>query len=110
MGDSNSKSSGGCGCCGCLTALVLGTAIVGTIMIGGCSKAWHKVESTWAYDGKMQSIQKIFDADRNGTFDNNERKNMYKALNLPTIEGEVPSVKIPYESLIEFEKRTGQQL
>lgn len=108
MGDSDSRSS--CGCGGCLGVIVLGTAIVGTVMLGGCSKAWHKVQSTWAYDSKMQSIQRVFDANKDGVLDKEEKKKMYRSLEIPTVEGEIPSVKIPYENMLNFEKRYGQEL
>ena len=105
---SSSSSSGGG--CGCLSALVVGTIIVGTVAIGGCGKAWHKLKSTWDYDNKMQIVQKAFDANSDGVLDNTEKLEMIHKLGIPTIEGEVPSVKIPYERLLNFTDRYNQEL
>jgi len=99
---SSSPNGRGCGCCGCLPALVIGTLIVGTIAVGGVRKAWHKLESTWDYDNRLQTVQKAFDVNSNGVLDDSERLNMYQTLRLPTITNEIPSVKIPYETLLNF--------
>ena len=101
--NSNSKSSnGGCNCGGCLSALVIGTAIVGTIALGGCSKAWHKLKSSWDYDNQLQVVQRVMDENRNGVLEVEEERRMYQRVGLPLIEGEVPRVKIPYENLLNF--------
>jgi len=106
---SSSSSSGG-GCGGCLTALVIGTLIVGTIALGGVRKAWHKLESTWDYDSRLQTVQKAFDTNNTGILDDSERLNMYKTLRLPTINGEISNVKIPYETLLGFTRGGNQEL
>lgn len=107
MANSSSNSNSGCG--GCLSALVIGTLIVGTVALGGCGKAWHKVKSSWDYDNKMQIVQKIFDVNKDGIFQDSERLEMIDKLGISTIEGEISSVKIPYENLLDYTKKYNQE-
>lgn len=107
---SDDNGSGGCGCGGCITALVIGTAIMGTIALGGVGPAWMKVKSTWDYDNQIQAVHKIMDENNNGILDPEEATRMYQELNIPTIEGKAPTVKIPYKSLVELTEKYGQRV
>ena len=106
MGDDN--NSGGCGCCGCLTAIVIGTAVVGTFAVGGLGDAWLKLKSTWDYDNSYQTAQKIADKDNNGQISKVEWTRAYNDMGLKTIEGEIPTTKIPYKSLVKYNEANGQ--
>ncbi len=104
MGDDNSG-----GCCGCLTVLAIGTAIVGTLALGGLGNAWDKVQSIWDYDNQTEAAHKIADEDGDGVLSPEERFGLYKKMGIPTIEGEVPKVKVPYSTLAELTQKYGQQ-
>ncbi len=106
---SSSSGGGGGGCGGCLSMLVLGTLIVGTIALGGCRPAWHKIKSLWNYDNQITFVKKAMDKDGNNVLSDDERREMYHGLGLTTIEGEPPSVRIPYENLLKFSKQYGQE-
>ncbi len=109
MGDDDSGSSCSCNCGGCLTALVVGTAIVGSIALGGVGNAWDKVQSIWDYDNQTEAAHKIADEDGDGVLSPEERFGLYKKMGIPTIEGEVPKVKVPYSTLAELTQKYGQQ-
>ena len=108
MGNDNNNSSKGSCCGGCLTALVIGTAIVGTIAVGGCSNAWYKLKSTWDYDNAYQTAQSIADRDKDGVVSQPEWMEAYHEMKLVTIEGQVPQVKIPYKTLVDFNEKYGR--
>lgn len=107
MGDKDSSGCN-CSCGGCLSALVIGTVIIGTVALGP-RNAWNKVKSTWDYDNQLQAVHRAMDKNNNGVLDREEELRMYKQLRIPTIEGEKPAVKIPYDALLKFNKKYNQE-
>jgi hypothetical protein len=77
--------------------------------VGGIGPLWQKTESLWDYDTKKEKVERMFDENQDGILQSEEQRAMYTALGIPTIEGEVPTVQIPYEVLDDYFDSRGQR-
>ncbi|MBU0665976.1 MAG: hypothetical protein ABIC91_08330 [Nanoarchaeota archaeon] len=103
--DRSSSSSNGCCCSGCLKTTLIGTAIVGAIALGGLKPLWLKLKSTWDYDNKKQQAESIINTkfgNNNHIIELEEKVMLYRQMKIPTINNEIPTVKVPYRKYVDF--------